>query len=228
MVQRESIPDGEGGRKYVSPLREEQARNTRRAILGAAEALFREKGYVGTSIRAIAAEAGVSESTVYQAFTDKATLLWAVTERVVAGTDEPVHFSDLDILNAIRAEPDPRGRLRMIAHWSRETFERGIAQLEEVIAEAAASSPDLRELARHASNERFEAVLMIAGVVREAVPQPPPDIEKLAEFIWAVDSSPVYRMLVEERGWSPQEYEDWIYQFYCWLALGDPPSGRDL
>ncbi len=207
----------------MSRLREEQARNTRLAILDAAEGLFRDRGYVGTSIRAIATAAGVSESTVYQAFTDKSTILWAVAERVVAGSEEPVDLATSPAFEAIRAEADPRKRLRLIAHWSRETYERGIAQIEEVIAEAAGSSVELRELARRASEERLRYTRMLAGIVEEVLPAPLAAKEQLAEFIWAVDSSPVYRMLVEERGWSPGQYEDWIYHFYCWLALGDSP-----
>ncbi|KAF1067374.1 MAG: Biofilm operon icaADBC HTH-type negative transcriptional regulator IcaR [Pseudomonas citronellolis] len=46
----------------------------RQAILEAAKALFVSKGYDGSSMEAIAAEAGVSKLTVYSHFTDKETL----------------------------------------------------------------------------------------------------------------------------------------------------------
>ncbi|MBO3276329.1 TetR/AcrR family transcriptional regulator [Pseudomonas schmalbachii] len=46
----------------------------RQAILEAAKVLFVSKGYDGSSMEAIAAEAGVSKLTVYSHFTDKETL----------------------------------------------------------------------------------------------------------------------------------------------------------
>lgn len=49
----------------------------RRAILEAAKSLFLRNGYDGSSMDAIAAEAGVSKLTVYSHFTDKETLFSA-------------------------------------------------------------------------------------------------------------------------------------------------------
>ena len=46
-------------RQYDSRRRREQAAQTRRDIEAAADKLFRERGYVGTSMPAIAAETGV-------------------------------------------------------------------------------------------------------------------------------------------------------------------------
>ena len=52
-------------RPYRSALREQQAERTRALIASAARARFLEKGWSGTSVRSVAAEAGVSEATVY-------------------------------------------------------------------------------------------------------------------------------------------------------------------
>lgn len=49
----------------------------RQAILDAAQSLFLSNGYDGSSMDAIAAEAGVSKLTVYNHFTDKETLFSA-------------------------------------------------------------------------------------------------------------------------------------------------------
>ena len=51
-------------RAYASPLRDEQARATHRAIVNAAAELFQRNGYAATTIDAIAAAAGVSRKTV--------------------------------------------------------------------------------------------------------------------------------------------------------------------
>ncbi len=54
------------------------ADDRRAAILAAAEAVFTERGYSGTSIRAIASQAGVSSALLYWFFPSKADLFAAV------------------------------------------------------------------------------------------------------------------------------------------------------
>src|ERR1700694_687299 len=51
-----------------------QALETRRQIIRAARRLFVTLGYVGTTVEAIAAEAGVAVATVYKAFGTKAAI----------------------------------------------------------------------------------------------------------------------------------------------------------
>ena len=59
-------------RSYVSPSRDAQALETRRRIRQAAERLFLEKGYVGTSMSDVASAADVSRPTVFNVFGSKA------------------------------------------------------------------------------------------------------------------------------------------------------------
>src|ERR1700681_535607 len=54
--------------------RRRQALETRRHIVRAARRLFVTLGYVGTTVEAIAAEAGVAVATVYKAFGTKAAI----------------------------------------------------------------------------------------------------------------------------------------------------------
>ena len=57
------------------------AERTREAILGAAEAVFAEHGFDGTSVGAIAAEAGYNKSLLFQYFGDKLGLYTQVLKR---------------------------------------------------------------------------------------------------------------------------------------------------
>lgn len=57
----------------------------REAILDAAKALFIAQGFAGTSMDAVATEAGVSKLTVYSHFSDKATLFAAAVEAKCEG-----------------------------------------------------------------------------------------------------------------------------------------------
>src|SRR5690242_12003286 len=61
-------------RSYRSGLREKQAERTRELIAASARARFLENGWGGTSVRSVAAGAGVSEATVYSVYGSKAGL----------------------------------------------------------------------------------------------------------------------------------------------------------
>ena len=75
-------------RPYRSRLRAEQAAQTRLRILEAAGELFAERGYIATTIDAVAAEAAVSVDTVYAIFGSKKRLLSAVVDLRVTGSAE--------------------------------------------------------------------------------------------------------------------------------------------
>lgn len=57
--------------------RQQSKAHTRRLILEAAHELFEEKGYEHTTMRALAARAGVGLGTIFQHFPDKSALLLA-------------------------------------------------------------------------------------------------------------------------------------------------------
>ena len=72
-------------RKYHSPLRADQAEQTRRRVLEAAFDLFADRGYAGTTIAAVAERAGVSPETIYLSVGGKRGLLEGVIETAIAG-----------------------------------------------------------------------------------------------------------------------------------------------
>src|SRR5919201_1637229 len=94
MSQRvKSKPKGEPKRRYDSTRRRDQAAATRRSILAAAQRLFEQRGYTGTSMADVAREAGVALKTVYLAFETKSGLLRAVWHLLLRGdeADVPIH-----------------------------------------------------------------------------------------------------------------------------------------
>ena len=101
-------------RRYVSEVRDEQARRTRRAIVTAARELFLAQGYAATTIDAIAEEAHVSRRTVFNAVGGKVALLKLALDWAIVGDDEPVPLADRPAIKAIQAERDPR-RVRPMA-----------------------------------------------------------------------------------------------------------------
>ena len=64
--------------------------------MDAALRLFLERGYVATTIEAIAREAAVAPATVYQAFGTKQAILARVLDQAIAGDAEPAALLDRD------------------------------------------------------------------------------------------------------------------------------------
>ena len=75
-------------RPYRSRLRADQAALTRLRILEASGDLFAERGYVATTVDAVAAHAGVATDTVYAIFGTKKALLSALIDLRVTGSSE--------------------------------------------------------------------------------------------------------------------------------------------
>ena len=101
--------DGRARRQYQSPLRAQRAEETRTALIAAATRLFTVKGWVGTGMREVAAEAGVSTETLYSHFSSKRRLLDAVIDIAVVGDDRPWRWlSDRSSRRWLRA-PVPSG-----------------------------------------------------------------------------------------------------------------------
>ncbi|MEN8114310.1 MAG: TetR/AcrR family transcriptional regulator [Actinomycetota bacterium] len=77
--------------------REQKKQRTFREVVAVAARLFRDAGYDGTTIEAIAAESGVSPGTVYNYFGTKSAILMAVvtadTEHALAEASRSVDFS---------------------------------------------------------------------------------------------------------------------------------------
>ena len=67
-------------RAYHSPLRADQAQQTRRRVLEAARRLFVDRGYAGTTVAAVADHAGVSPETIYLSLGGKRGLLEGVMD----------------------------------------------------------------------------------------------------------------------------------------------------
>lgn len=197
-------------RPYDSPRRRAQAEATRRRILDAARTLFTRHGYAGTTIDAIAAEAGVAPETVYGTFRNKRSILWRLVEIGAAGDERPIPVQQREWVGRLSEEPDQRKRARLLARGGREILERSSAILV-VLRDAAASDPKIAEAWTEA-NERMLVdhrafVRALAG--REGLRRGL-TVEQAADIFWTLGSPEVYDRLVHQRGWSPRAFERWL------------------
>jgi AcrR family transcriptional regulator len=197
-------------RRYEAPNRRVAADQTRRQIIEVAHRLFLERGYVATSMAAIAAAAGVSHETVYAAFGPKPALFRYLVEIALSGTDAPVPALERASTRDMQAEPDPSRRLEMFARVIRLIQER-LASLFDVLREGARTDPDLKacldELSeRHVGNMRaFAANLAAVEGLRDDL-----SIEMAGDVIWIMTSVEFFLLCVRDRGWTADFFEQWL------------------
>lgn len=193
-------------RPYESPVRVAAAQETRRKIRAAASSLFVRHGYSATSMKAVAAEAGVSERMVYVAFPTKAALLSECIRVAVRGDDEATPVLARERWRAILEAP-PERMLSLLADASVEVLGR-TARLLAVGESVGPEDPllnDARERGRAAARSDFLEIanaMKRAGALKRGM-----STERAADVMYALaGSESVYLRLVEHRGWSPSAY----------------------
>jgi AcrR family transcriptional regulator len=195
-------------RKYDSPLRREQAAQTRARILEAAGSLFEAKGFALTTIRQIADGAGVAPDTVYATFGTKARVLTALIDMRLAPGPEATRVVERQEALAVRDEPDQRQQLRLFARDMAAISSR-VRPVFEILRTASAVEPDMAQV--HAEMEGYRAANMrqFAQWLAANGPLRVP-LERAAEIIWALASPDVGRLLCDVRGWAESQHADWL------------------
>jgi AcrR family transcriptional regulator len=206
-------------RAYDSTSRKEAATLTRRAILNAALTVFLEKGYAAATMPAIAQTAGVALDTVYATVGRKPALFRLLIEMAVSGSDRDVPAEERDYVRAIRAESDAAGKIRIYASALRRIQGR-LAPLFKVLQGAAPLDPELAALWKTISERRAKNMrLFAADLAATGRLQPRLSVTKVADIVWSMNSPEFYLLLVEERGWSSEEFESWLADSWIRLLL---------
>jgi AcrR family transcriptional regulator len=197
-------------RKYDSTRRQAQAEETRHRILVAAHKLFMEHGYAGATIDAISKEAGVALKTVYAVFENKRNILIELLNRSSSNRGE----ADTPVLErasvkAVTQERDPQKQLKMFGQVIAGNLE-GAAAIAEIMNVAAKTEADINELVQKLNKQRWQnmafAVKQFAanGVLREK------DEKSATDTVWTLTSPEVFLLLTRERGWSAENYSEWL------------------
>ena len=207
-------------RGYESPHRREQARGTRRAILDAAKVLFVDAGYAATTVAAIASRAGVSPETVFAGFKNKRSVLSELLDVSIVGDDASVPVLERSWVQQMRDESDPRRRLEILARNGRLILER-IGPVYEVLRGAAAADPAIAALWKRYKEQRFDGqrallrVLVRKGNLRAGL-----TTSAAADILFTVGSPETFGLLVQERGWSGDQFERWYKDSLARLLFG--------
>ncbi|WP_410570012.1 TetR/AcrR family transcriptional regulator [Amycolatopsis sp. cmx-4-61] len=191
-----TIPEG-ARRRYESPVREARARRTRAHVVATAGKLFATRGYAGTSMRQIAAEAGVSLETVTQTGR-KPQLLLAAFRDGFAGDPDAV---DLTALAGPAGPADLPSVVARVAAGVRGSLPiwRAFTTAAAADAEVAAVRAELAVARRAEIAERLSAAGLASGH----------SVGRLADAIGLITSHEAYEHLTTVCGWPHEEYVTW-------------------
>jgi len=197
--------DVKAKRSYDATLRKEQAQMTKRRITEAARRLLMEGTYSEVTMEDIAAAAGVSYQTVYAAFGTKLGLAQAIIEEGWPHVEEA-----RKLIGQARESTDPDVWLRTAARVARRILEP-CADLLRFMRESG--DPTLRARHQWVEGERFAELEEVAtllersGRLRSGLTQ-----SEAHAIVWAMIGPDTYSLLVFQRQWTPDRYEEWLGQ----------------
>ncbi|ABW13924.1 regulatory protein TetR [Parafrankia sp. EAN1pec] len=213
---------GKATRAYHSPLRAAQAQATRAAILDAAVVVFGEHGYAGTTMRAIAAEAGVAVESVY-ALAGKARLLELALERAVTG-GEDADRADLPLaeqtgFRAALDAPDQREQLRLFGLMSIGPARR-VAAISRAFMQASMVDEALGKRWREQEERRCADMrTFVAAVAARGPLRPGLTVDTAARDVWSTLNWYTTWLLLEERRLDDRAFAHWVEHTLAALLL---------
>jgi AcrR family transcriptional regulator len=198
-------------RAYDNARRAAAARRTEQRVVETAQRLLLERGYAGLAMADLAAEAGVSVPLLYKVFGPKPQLVKRIYDVLLAGDVDPEPVAERPALQALAADPDPRGKLARYAALGRAMAERAGPLVSALLAAARAGEPELRAFAATIDRERLAGASALAAHLAECgALSPALAVDRARDLIWLHTAPDTYRLLVLERGWALDDYERWL------------------
>ena len=200
-------------RAYNSTARKERARLSREKILESAKLLFANIGYENTTISQIAQNSKVSDPTIYALFKSKLGVLRAIMDECFPKSD---HDS---FVERAGHEKCPKKRLSIAAKLARQIYDAEIIQ-STLLQGAGVLSPELKQLEQEREERRYNRLSSVVEVMSaEKILDDKLNKTKALDIFWTFTGRDIYRLLVIERGWSPNNYETWLAETLSHILL---------
>ena len=197
-------------RSYVAPKRQAAALTTRRRIRTAATELFLEQGYAATSMRAVAAAAGVAEKTVYLQYETKGALLKEVVETAIVGDDADRPVAERVWFVEVLAEVDPERKLQRIVDGTADLHER-TGPVFSVARGAATVDSDVAQLwAAGKQGHRLDMRRLAANLAEARMIPDGRDVDWAATALYVVIGLETWHLVRVELGYDPAGYRTWL------------------
>lgn len=180
----------------------------RARIIETATRLFVHQGYLATTVGDIAAEAEVAVQTIYSAYQSKVGLLATCIDIALAGDDEPVPLAERDWFRALDEEPSAADAwLTTLARMHVMTAR--VAPIYSVML-AAEADPDVESLIQAGREQRAEFARLLVEQMAALPGGEDFDQGRVADLVYATESVESYALLVTQRGWSLEQWHDWV------------------
>ena len=165
----------------------------------------------------------MSLDTIYATVGRKPALLRELVETAISGTDQPVPAEQRDYvirIGAGRHRDRQDHHLRPGDHRDPAADGTGIPGPARRRRHRRRTAPGLwTEIAtRRATNMRgFAADLRSTGELRDDLTD-----DQVADIIWSMNAAEYWDLLVRERGWTPDQFRDWLTDAWTRLLLNRP------
>ncbi|MGC4106235.1 MAG: TetR family transcriptional regulator [Thermomicrobiales bacterium] len=227
-VKQPSEPPHLRPRSYDASRRQSAAAETRTTIVRAARELFLERGFRATTMAAIAERANVAVDTIYATCGKKPEILREMIEHAISGQDAAIPARQRAYVQEMQTIPEASEKLRRYAHAIADIQPR-LAPLVHALQEAATTDPALKSLWQQISDRRAANMRQLAAELASTGElRPGLSIEDAADTIWATNGPELYSLLVLQRGWTLDHFEQWLADSWIRLLLQTPPvQNRD-
>jgi AcrR family transcriptional regulator len=193
--------------------RRRQALETRRQIIRAARRLFVTLGYVGTTVDAIAAEAGVAVPTVYKAFGTKAAIARELNDLI----DEEAGVAEYTERITLATQPTELIGAAVALNLS---LHEHCGDIIEATRSGAAVDATLAHVYAEGTRRHDDGIrsvidkLQAAGALRADLE--PAQAVGLLSTLCSVEA---FAELTRRHGWTLKNCETWTVEALCWLLL---------
>jgi len=197
-------------RSYRSSRRKKQAESTRSAVLDAAGKLFRENGWGGTTIAAIANRADVSPETIYSRFGNKKAIVHELVFDAMRGGQPKAPFLEQEQRAGILKATDG---LKIINAFSNDIagLLTRVAPIMAVVRSAAETDPEMADLYVDLHRTRRQNLgKLITALEANGALRPAFDPEIALDTLWSVVSPELWLLRVDQLGATPNTNREWI------------------
>jgi AcrR family transcriptional regulator len=207
-----------------STSRRKKAAATRRRILDAAQQLFSEHGYAGTTMQAIADRADVAVQTVYFVFHTKGELLRQLLKTVGGRPEDSTETMERDWVDEAITDPDGRRSIALMVEYGNDIYVR-IAPVWAAVGQGASVEPEVAAVWQGIVEQRRKGMRRIVesrgarGHLREGL-----NVDRAADVIYGLHRPETLAVFVGERGWSLEDYKEWSYNTLCHQLLTPQPT----
>jgi AcrR family transcriptional regulator len=186
--------------------RQQQAAETREEIVGRARELFATKGYRATTIRDVAAAAGVSVQTVYDSVGSKRALVLALNDRMAVEAGIP------QLSRQAGEEEDPAAVLAIPGRVARALLEH-CGDIIRASISAAGEEPDVAEVVAEGHRRHRAGVARVFArlAALDALPDDA-DVRALQDTVAVLCDVSTGTLLIDRYGWSAERVERWMVQ----------------